>query len=359
MRLKYFCFVLGCICVLALACSDSAGPGEDDTPKFPPPTPVALEYPPGYPIYVDPPGNPLTREGIELGRHLFYDPILSGDSTQSCGDCHAQANAFGDPRQFSVGIDGSEGNRNAPTIINPALLPVAFWDGREPSLEDQARRPVENKIEMNLPWAEAIPRLEAHPTYPAMFGRAFGDESITQDRVVKAIAQFERTFVSLNSKFDRRRRGEVAFTEIELRGFGIFFGERGDCFHCHNGFLGTDNLFHNIGLPPDPRFNDTGRFDVTGDPIDDKSFKTPTLRNIAVSAPYMHDGRFATLEDVVGHYNLNFDTTQTNLDPLIRARGGRPPLTAAEIDTLVTFLHTFTDQSFLTNPDLANPFAEK
>jgi cytochrome c peroxidase len=342
----------------------AAGCGGEDAGTAPPPgpggcpdaTPVTIDIA-GFPQLVSPADNPLTEEGIALGRRLFYDPILSGDSTQSCASCHVQAHAFGDTLRFSIGIDGISGNRQAPTIVNAGWLLSAFWDGRAGSLEAQALEPVPNPIEMHLLWDQAVARLEQHPDYPDRFCAAFGDQTITQTRVVQAIAQFERTFVSNDSRYDRFLRGEIALTPAEEGGRQVFFTERGDCFHCHGQILGFDRGFHNVGLDPDSLIAGTGRGAITGDPAHDGQFKTPALRNVMVSAPYMHDGRFATIEEVLTHYTHGFEDGP-RVDPLIRARLTRAPLTQAEIDSLVVFLHALTDTTFLTNPELADPFTQ-
>jgi len=334
----------------------SSGGGTEPPPSgCPDPTPLVVETPPGFPDFAAqvPADNPMTVEGVALGRRLFYDPILSGDSTQACASCHQQASAFGDPSRVSTGIDGIEGTRQAPTIVNAAWLKDAFWDGRTHSLEEQATKPVPNPIEMHLDWKDAIPRLEAHAEYPDLFCAAFGDKTITMDRVVKAIGQFERTFISYNSKYDRFLRGEESLTPEEEAGRTLFFTEKGDCFHCHGQIVGFDRSFHNTGL--DSVVEDPGLGEITGDPNDFSKFKTPTLRNVMVSAPYMHDGRFVTIDEVLAFYNGGFHDGPT-VDPLIRARLTRPFLRQGQLDTLKVFLDTFTDDEFLNNPAYSNPF---
>lgn len=339
--------------LLALASCSGEDPLPPDLPECPAATPLTLDLPANFPELPDVKGNPLTVEGVTLGRFLFYDPILSGDSTQACASCHNQQLAFGDFRRFSEGIHGDFGDRQATTIVNPAWISEMFWDGRADGLEGQAREPVPNPIEMSLPWPEAIERLERHPDYPELFCAAFGDKRVTENRVVKAIAQFERTFVSTNSKYDRYRRGEETFTAQEQMGYDVFRSERGDCFHCHDELFFATSTFHNTGLDSIPV--DDGRSVVTGDPADIGKFKSATLRNIEMSAPYMHDGRFFSLEEVIAHYNLGFHEVP-NLDPNISTRLTRPPLTQEEIDALIAFLNTLTDFDFLFNPDLSNPF---
>lgn len=345
------------ILTLAAFAACSSGGGTEPPPpgnECPDPTPLAVETPPGFPNFdsVVPQDNPMTVEGVALGRRLFYDPVLSGDSTQACASCHQQATNFGDPRRFSVGIDGIEGTRQAPSLANAAWLPAAFWDGRAASLEAQALEPVPNEIEMHLEWDDAVARLSASDVYPDLFCAAFGDKTITEERVVMAIAQFERTFISFNSRYDRYKRGEVALTPAEEAGRALYNTELGDCFHCHGGILRTDMSFRNIGL--DSVIVDEGRYEVTGVPSDRGKFKVPSLRNVMVSAPYMHDGRFATIKDVLQHYNGGFHD-QLGVDPLIRARG---TLREGQLDTLIIFLETFTDSTFINNPDLSNPFEQ-
>jgi cytochrome c peroxidase len=300
-----------------------------------------------------PDDNPTTPAGVALGRMLFYDPILSGDSTLSCAGCHRPERAFGDSGPFSLGIDGIEGARNTPPVINAGWIVNMFWDGRAGGLEAQALEPVPNEIEMHLAWEDAESRLQSHATYPALFAEVFGTDVITRDLVVKAIAQFERSMISNDAKYDRWLQGQADFTESELNGWILFFTEIGDCFHCHGvNPLFTDNLFHNTGL--DSILTDLGRYEVTGEESDRGLFKTPTLRNIEFTAPYMHDGRFATLEQVVQHYNSGGFFTPS-VDPLIRVNVGLE-LSATQVQDLVAFLKTLSDPGFLQNPDYANPF---
>ena len=332
-----------------------AGCGGDEgtapTSDFPPPDPLVLD-PVGLLPFPEFPDNPLTVQGVALGRRLFHDPILSADRQMSCATCHVQAQNFSDPRRFSVGVGGQEGTRNAPTIVNAAWLPNTFWDGREPDLENQARRPVPNEIEMNLPWEVAIERIASDPEYPEQFGRAFGTIEVTEDRVVKAIAQFQRTFLSNGSRYDRKLRGEISLTPAEARGEALFFSETGECFHCHGSILFTAGKFHDIGLDLVP--TDPGRYEVTGDEADRGKFRAPSLRNVEVSAPYMHDGRFATLEDVLDHYAGNVNQSP-NLDPLLNLNPGGLVLTEQDKADLIAFLKSLTDPEFLQNPDFGPP----
>lgn len=323
------------------------------------PTPYDLVIPQGLPPMDPfiPTDNPMTVEGVALGRKLFYDPLLSGDNTQSCASCHRQEFGFAEPQQFSEGIDGIFGNRNAMAIINLGWNQFGFfWDGREMTLEDQALKPVTNPIEMNTTWAEVEAKLNAHAEYPMLFKQAYDVDYIDSLTVAKAIAQFERTFISGNSKFDRYYNQQVEqLSDSELRGLVLYTTEAADCFHCHGlGGLITDNKFHNNGMDTDFSGNE-GRYAITGDAGDLGKFRTPTLRNIELTAPYMHDGRFFTLEEVVEHYSEHVLWSET-LDPSMELVGvGGAQLTTQEKQDLVAFLKTFTDQDFVSNPAFSDP----
>lgn len=319
------------------------------------PTPYQLVIPQGFPDMSIPSDNPMTVEGVTLGRQLFYDSILSGDDTQSCGSCHAAAFNFSDNgKRFSEGITGEIGSRSSMAVINIGWMNDLFWDGRASGLEEQALEPVPNPIEMHLEWTEAMTKLNNHPEYPDLFFKAFGTQEIDSMLVVKAIAQFERTLISSNSKWDKYLRGEVSLTQAEAQGFEIFFTEKGDCFHCHATILFTDNLPHNNGL--DAEFSDRGYGDITKDPNDNGKFKTPTLRNITFSAPYMHDGRFETLEEVIDFYSEGVQWSPT-IDPLMKkVNEGGVRLTDQEKQNLIAFIKTLTDTTFINNPDFSNPF---
>jgi cytochrome c peroxidase len=321
-------------------------------------TPYPLHIPPGFLPMIIPSDNPLTVEGVELGRKLFYDPLLSKNNTQSCASCHLQSLGFTDHGlRFSVGVDGIAGNRNSMPLINMGWSPRFFWDGRALSLEQQIFQPVTNPIEMNTTWPEVEDKLNAHPTYPDLFYKAFGIERIDSVHVSKAIAQFIRTMISGNSKFDKFLRQQAVLTPSEMNGLNIFTTEKGDCFHCH-GFDGsglfTDFTFHNNGLDTDAEMADPGLMAVTGNPADKGKFKTPTLRNIEVTAPYMHDGRFATLEEVIEHYDQGGKPSST-VDPLMKHVGTGLNLTAQEKLDLLNFLKTLTDEEFLTDPKFSAP----
>jgi cytochrome c peroxidase len=307
--------------------------------------------------FIVPADNPLTVEGVTLGRHLFYDPILSDDGTQSCSSCHHQENAFSDPKQFSVGIDGSTGNRNAMSLVNLGFQREFFWDGRTKTLEEQALMPIEDVREMKSTVAKAITKLKASAKYQDLFAKAYPNEGITPNTLAKAIASFERIIVSGESKYDKYVQGKATFTDEEELGF-LFFSDTepstgGDCLHCHViGSTFSDFFVRNNGL--DVNFTDSGKYYATGNLNDIGKFKTPSLRNIALTAPYMHDGRFATLAQVMSHYNTGFKLNSPNLDPTMSEQvPGR--LSTSKRNAIIAFLHTLTDSTLITNPDLSKP----
>ncbi|MEW4923235.1 cytochrome c peroxidase [Algibacter sp. 2305UL17-15] len=326
------------------------------------PTPSPLDIPTLFEdnilAPVIPIDNPQSAEGIALGKKLFFDPILSANNTQACADCHAPENAFTDPDRFSDGIDGSLGTRNSMPLFNLAWNydEKFFWDGNTFSLEHQAFVPVTDPIEMKSTWTDVEQKLQQHTEYPNLFEKAFGTSNIDSTLVTKAIAQFERTLISSNSKFDNYLLGNIQLTPEELNGFNVFMDEtKGDCFHCHGSDknpLWTDNMFHNNGL--DETFTDLGLGKVTGDPADNGKFKSPSLRNLAFTAPYMHDGRFSTLEDVINHYSEGLKPSST-IDPLMKkvAQGG-VGLSEEDKADLKAFLLTLSDEAFVNNPEFSN-----
>ena len=302
--------------------------------------------------------NPQTEEGIELGKKLFFDPILSADNTQACADCHAPENAFTDTDRFSDGISGALGTRNSMPIFNLAWNydEKFFWDGNSFSLEHQAFIPVTDPIEMASTWKDVEQKLQNHSEYPNLFQLAFGTATIDSSLVTKAIAQFERTLISSNSKFDKYLLNEISLTPEEFNGFNVFMDEnKGDCFHCHgseNNPLWTDNLFHNNGL--DSQFSDLGFGAITGDPADNGKFKSPSLRNLVFTAPYMHDGRFSTLDEVINHYSEGLQNSPT-IDPLMKkvAQGG-VQLSEQDKADLKSFLLSLSDYEFINNHAFKN-----
>ena len=302
---------------------------------------------------VIPNNNPLTEEGVALGKKLFFDKKLSGNETQSCASCHNPKNSFTDNQQFSVGIDGVLGNRNAMPLFNLAwnFDELFAWDGKDFSLEKQAFEPVSNPLEMHANWKDVVQKLQNHSEYPSLFLQAFGTSTIDSIAVTKAIAQFERTIISGDSKFDQYLRGETILTAEEENGFAVFMDEaKGDCFHCHgsnNNPLWTDNQFHNNGL--DVNFSDLGLGAVSGDPADNGKFKSPSIRNLVFTAPYMHDGRFTTLEEVINHYSEGLKASPT-IDPLMKkvSQGG-VQLTIRDKADLKAFLLSLSDFDFIDN----------
>jgi cytochrome c peroxidase len=330
-------------------------------------TPYKLNIPSHFPDMPIPADNPMTVEGVELGRKLFYDEKLSRDNTISCASCHAPEVAFTDPNQFSEGIDGQIGTRNSMALINLGWQTSYFWDGRDETLEDQILEPVTNPIEMDQSWATTVSKLSQSIDYKNDFYTVFGVEEFDSTHVAKAIAQFLRTMISGSSKYDvmYKYQNSIPLTSAEQTiwnnitveewaGMDIFFSlSGGDCLHCHDGALAQVNTFANNGL--DATFDDPGRMLVTGNPNHEGQFKVPTLRNIELTAPYMHDGRFSSLTEVVNHYSSGIVMSPT-IDPMIEfASQGGVQLDAQEKQLLLTFLKTFTDEEFVNNPDFQDP----
>lgn len=299
--------------------------------------------------------NPLTDEGIALGRRLFYETALSRDHDLSCGSCHRQPQAFSDPQRYSQGIDGQQGSRNAMALVNLAWSHFFFWDARALTLELQAFEPVRDHRELFNAWPEIIQRLKERPGYDALFEAAFGTLAYDSLHVVYALAQFERTLISFNSPFDRFYYGcdSTALSLVQQRGKDLFFG-KAHCADCHAPPLFQDHAVINIGLDSIP--TDSGMGAYTGKPWHIGRFKTPTLRNIAASAPYMHDGRFATLHQVVDFYADDVHLNTPNFDDHMFAwKLGVVKLDAREREDLVHFLEALTDSAFLHDPAFAPP----
>jgi len=330
-------------------------------------TPYTLNIPSHFPAMIIPENNPMTVQGVELGRFLFYETMLSGDNTMSCASCHAPSNSFSDSNQFSVGIDGVYGNRQSMALINLGWDDFFFWDGRASTLEEQILGPVPNPIEMHQEWDVAVAKLNNDLEYRNRFFRAFGEEGIDSIKVSKAIAQFLRTLISSNSKYDVMYKYENGMTlsssdqtifqtidSEEWAGYDLFKSLNGaDCFHCHNGPLMRVKKYSNNGL--DNVFTDSGRGAISGNSNDDGKFKVPTLRNIALTAPYMHDGRFSTLDEVIDHYSTGIHMSPT-IDPLIEyASQGGVQLDNQEKYLLKKFLLTLSDETFINNPNFMNP----
>ena len=302
-----------------------------------------------FPMPDLPRDNPLIEERVALGKALFNETALSRDGTLSCASCHVPTSAFTDPRRYSLGVRGQVGTRNAMPLLNLAWKTSFFWDGRAPSLRTQALMPIQDHTEMDESLDRITTKLAANATYPPLFSAAFGAPEITAEKLGLALEQFLLTLTSYDAKFDRALRGKATLSNDEKRGFELFMteyeprtGQLGaDCFHCHGGPLFSDHQFHNNGLAPG---EDLGRFRVTNLAADRSKFATPSLRNVARTAPYMHDGRFATLEEVVAHYSTGVHRSPT-LDPnLAKHPEGGLQLSPADQHALVAFLKTLTEQ---------------
>lgn len=310
--------------------------------------------------------NLLTTAGVQLGRMLFYEPRLSLLDNQSCASCHRQEHAFTDTAKFSVGTLGDVGDRQAMAAFNLAWNTEGFfWDGRSPSLRHQSLQPIENPVEMAETHEQVIEKLEADPMYVSQFEAAFGDGAITAERMGLAMEQFMTTIVSNRSKFDRVQAGLDTFTESEQRGRDLYFTEYNpffpetsgaDCAHCHGGFNFENDQYLNNGLDTDASMTDLGYFLVTGNEADRGKFKVTSLRNIELTAPYMHDGRFASLEAVVEHYNSGIQSSSTVDPTVLNTQETGLMLTPQDKTDLINFLKTLTDFELLTDERYSDPF---
>lgn len=307
-----------------------------------------IKAPLGLPSVPIPADNRPTAESIALGRKLFHDVKLSGDNTLSCANCHRPAGSFADGQPVARGVNGQLGTRNTPTLLNAVYNIAQFWDGRAASLEQQAGGPIAEPKEMNQPHEICVAKLNADPAYKDEFARVFGPGAITMDKIEKAIAGFERTLLSGNSQFDRYQYGgdKSALSAAAIRGLAIFTDRnRGNCSTCHligeKFALFTDNNFHNIGAGMNSygELNDLGRYLRTGVEADRGAFRTPSLRNVALTAPYMHDGSLKTLKEVVDFY-VGGGNSNPQLDVEIK----QLKLSAQERSDLVTFLEALTGE---------------
>lgn len=329
------------------------------------PTAYELMIPDGFPQMEIPADNPLTIDGVSLGRHLFYDPILSIDSSMSCSTCHQIEQSFTDLLPKSPGVDGVTGARSSMSLLNVGFFNNGlFWDGRVNTLEEQAILPIEDPVELHNTWENVEERLARHPEYPTLFRRAFGitkKADITRDLAAKAIAQFERTLISSgSSKYDRVAYGPEVFSDLERDGHDIFFdisedvSQHAECGHCHNAPLFAIDEYRNNGIDQIndlTEFVDLGRGIVTNTEFENGMFRVPSLRNIQYTAPYMHDGRFNSLDEVIDHYATGGFRAR-NLAPVLR------PLNLTDYNrrALMAFIATLQDDEFIQNPAFSNPF---
>jgi len=288
-------------------------------------------------------GNPVTYDGFTLGRHLFYEPMLSEDTTVSCGSCHMQTFGFsnGPSHPTSHGVHSLLGKRNSPALFNLTWHTKIMWDGGVNNLENQPIGPIQNPIEMNLSLSNALTRIAASPKYKTLFKNAYGDTVVTSQRFLKSFAQFMGLMVSYNSKYDKVKNGSDVFTASENNGYTVF---KNNCAACHAEPLFSDYSFRNNGLPVNS-YQDSGRYKITFVSTDIFKFKTPSLRNLGLTAPYMHDGRFSTLSQVLNHYETGISATM-NLDPVL---SGGIILTAQEKSDLLSFLATLNDYTLFSD----------
>jgi len=368
--------------------SDAASPASTTTPDDPVTVNPSIPNNPGMIVY--PPDNPSTAAKIELGKHLFFDKSLSVDNSTSCASCHTPGDGFADSRGLSTsqGFSRRMGTRNAPALANVAYRSVITWDGKFKTLEEHALAPMFNNIEMgnNFSSTGADPvtsgyyhsdvgqndtnflfkRLSGRgkdavgKTYADLFIAAWGSSAVgptgvSLDHLAKSIASFERTFISTGSTFDRYNKGDRSaykFNPKALHGFQLFTDpQKANCIGCHSGYDFTDQQFHNNGIGAGVK-DDSGRSDITHNVADAYKFRTPPLRNVALSAPYMHDGRLKTLQDVMAFYNNGGKANVINKDPKIRPLN----LSGDDISDIIEFLKTLTDESFTTNSTFNNPW---
>lgn len=311
-----------------------------------------LTFPSYFPeMTFDTSGNPVTKNGVELGRKLFYEGRLSRNNTISCGFCHIQENAFTHHgHTVSHGIDDRTGIRNAPPVQNMAFLKRYMWDGVIHNLNEQPIIPITNEDEMDSSMPEVISKLSSDSKYKKLFKAAYGDETITGERVLKALSQFMVIMISSDSRYDRMKQGKESFSSEEAQGMSLF---QQKCASCHSGELFTDESFRNTGMYYNTQFKDAGRYRVTLDQSDWMKFRVPSLRNVEYTAPYMHDGRFYTLEAVLNFYSDNVEDN-ANLDPQLKQNGHLGiAMTTQEKQLIIAFLKTLSDKNFISNPKFA------
>ncbi|MEJ7588742.1 MAG: cytochrome c peroxidase [Ferruginibacter sp.] len=350
-RFLIYLFLLMTGTLVLLDACKKADNGDRPSPGYNP-TFLKFNIPAGWPqtpidIFKD---NPLTEEGFQLGRKLFYDGRLSKDGNFPCASCHQQFAAFATyDHQFSHGFDNAFTFRNAPGIFNVAWMKEMHWDGGINHIEVQPLAPITNVTEMAESIGNVLKKLNVDSAYLRMFTAAFGDPTINSQRTLKALAQFTGSILSYNTKYDKAKRGEAVFTLAEQNGYNTF---KAKCNACHTEPLFTDNTFRNNGLTLDPFLKDKGRMLITGDPSDSLKFKVPSLRNVALTAPYMHDGRRFSLLSAIEHYRSGITVHQPTLDPVLK---NRIALSNQEKVDLAVFLETLTDRELLSDPRFAQP----
>lgn len=343
-RLQFFACMF--CAIFSVSCSD-----DSDYTVIPEDTPYDFEIPSHFPpLQQEITHNFPTVNGVALGRKLFYDPRLSRDNTISCAFCHEQSSAFTHHgHDFSHGIDNLIGNRNTPAVQNMAFQSEYFYDGASNSIEMLSIVPIHNPAEMDETLAGIAGKLQQDSQYVNLFKGAFDNEQISSANILKALAQFMTVMISADARYDKyvRQQPDGNFNNQELQGMALF---ENHCASCHATAIFTDNSFRNNGLPPNPNLNDLGRELVTGFTYDRHKFKVPSLRNVALTAPYMHDGRFGSLESVLNFY-ANGVQNSPNLDPLLQQHSSLGiPLTTEEKQAIIAFLKTLTDEKFIANP---------
>lgn len=318
--------------------------------------PITLEKPANFPaIKFNSEENPITKSGVELGRMLFYEGDLSSDGTIACAFCHVQENAFTHHgHSLSHGVGGQQGMRNTPPVQNMAFMENIMWEGVLHNLSTMSLAPISNPVEMNGNFNVIVQKLQSSTkhNYKAQFNKAFGSNEITANKILLALGQFMATMISSNSKYDKyvRNEGGVTLTSDEAQGLTIFNQK---CASCHATDLFTDQSYRNNGLSFNTTLDDNGRERVTLNPNDYMKFRVPSLRNIEVTAPYMHDGRFYTLEAVLNHYTSGM-VDYPNLDPIFKQNGNTGiPMTAQEKQLIIAFLKTLTDNEFISNTNFS------
>ncbi len=314
------------------------------------------------PVFAD---NVPTNAGVLLGRMLFYEKLLSKNNTQSCASCHLQSHGFTDTARFSLGVEGKRGGRQAMSVFNTAWHSTGFfWDGRSTLLRHQSLMPIQDPLEMNETLDNVVTKISAKKEYKEQFLKAFGTNEINAEKISLALEQFMNSIISNQSKYDKFLAGSATLSESEERGRKLFFTEYNeffpaqsgaDCAHCHSGFNFSNNAYRNNGLDLASDIVDIGREKVTQNPADKGKFKVTSLRNVSLTAPYMHDGRFGTLEEVIDHYN-NGIKQSPSLDPALQATIGTGlRLTEQNKADLVAFLNCLSDNTLATDSRYADP----